>query len=196
MKKLIIIALVAISLFACGKDEVSNGKLDPSAMISIRQSGYAAKAPQKVKAIESANHLTALEIVKQCTQIKFYNVAIFGNQSVGRGFAPVQRDTISATPALKMWGTDIINMDGRYDASFIGAEDLVFQKITNADKPNMVIDTVAYIPNAVLKAANIRIKAAYDVENYTECYRLFDSVFVFTPITGAEWRELKKLNQQ
>jgi len=194
MKKLII-ALVAIAFISCGKDEVSKGQLDPTAMIKIRQAGYASKAPSHVKATAST-HLSALEIVKQCTQIAFYNVPMFGNTPTGRGWSPVQRDTASIIPALKMWGTDIINMDGKYDRGFIEATDLVFQKITNSDKPNMVIDTIAYIPNAVLSSAAVRIEKAYNEQNYTECYHLFDSVFVFTPITGAEWRELKRQNKQ
>ena len=183
MKNLLFCLLLAVTVISCTKDEVSTGQLDPNATINLR---YAAS----VSLLRSASHLSALEIVKQTTNLKFtYNEIPYG-----RGFADAQRDTI--TPMLKMWGTDIIAQDGSYEPSFIESTDVILQRIINLDKPNMVIDTVAYIPNAILRSAEEKIKAAYAIQNYTECYSVFDSAFVFIPITGAEWRVLKATNQQ
>lgn len=52
-------------------------------------------------------------------------------------------------------------------------------------------DTIAYIPNKILKAAQEAIIIAFEAEDYETCYALFDSAIVFVPITGAEYRKLK-----
>lgn len=52
-------------------------------------------------------------------------------------------------------------------------------------------DTLGYIPNAVVRKAEADIKAAFNAKDYDECMRLFREAYVFIPITGPEWRELK-----
>lgn len=184
MKKTIFL-LALVFAFASCKDE--NKLWDPNAMINLRQGTL-------TKADTNPNHLSALEIVKQTTNLKCYNVPIFGDQAVGRGFSDAQRDY--QTPMLKMFGTDIIDMFGKYDPSFIEATDCVLQRVVNAGKPNEVIDTIAYIPNAVLRAAELKIKAAFAKEDYETCYAIFNDAFTFLPITGTEWRALKAKNEQ
>ena len=193
MKKLLFVAVMAIVLVGCGsKDEPKVFKLDPNAMISIRPATGAWKAPYFVKTTDS--HLSALEIVKQTAGISFQNLPLFGNQSVDAGFANSQKDTISNPPCLKMWGTSIISQQGLYVPDFIESTDLVFCRTspTNYGKR----DTVAYIPNAVLRAAELQIKTALEAKDTTAVYRIFNEAFTFTPITGTEWKNLKLLNQQ
>ena len=55
-----------------------------------------------------------------------------------------------------------------------------------------VKDTIAYIPNSVMREAQGRIEKAYNEGNYTEVYKLFNETFRFRPITGKKWRELKE----
>ena len=185
MKNLLFCLLLAIGLVSCAKDEIVTGKLDPNATINLR---YAASTSLLRSA--SAVHLTALEIVKQTTNLKFtYNGELYG-----RGFADAQRDTI--TPMLKMWGTDIIAQDGTYEPIFIEATDCILQRVRFSYTPDQIVDTIAYIPNSILREAQVKIKAAYDAQNYTECYAMFDTVFVFIPISGSEWRALKALDQE
>lgn len=62
---------------------------------------------------------------------------------------------------------------------------------TNPDWDPARVDTVAYIPNAVLNKARVEIMDAFAREDYEACYRLFDEAFVFVPTTGAKWRALK-----
>jgi len=190
MKKLFFI-LSVIFLFACEE----TFQLDPNAMISIKPASGAWNSPAlRVKSNDSI-HLSAMEIVKQTNKLSFYNIALFGNQAVDRGFAQNQRDTISETPSLKMFGTDIINQKGEYTPEFIEGSDCVLVRIINLNMPNEVIDTVAYIPNSVLRIAETQIKAAYSALNNEEVYRIFNEAFTFIPITGAEWRELKANNE-
>lgn len=179
MKKLIL--LLTIILFAsCEKEPVSKGKLDPNALISIRP------------AAGVKSYLSAKEIVKNTRNISFYNPTISGTV-LTRGFSATQRDTINVR--LLMWGIDIISQEGNYVPDFIEGNDFVFRKEVDMSATPPVYDTIAYIPNSVIINAKSQIKAAFADSNYVEVYRLFDQAFTFTPITGTEWRALKKAGQ-
>ena len=190
MKNLSVCLLFVISLFGCTGNEPSS-KLDANAMISIRPAvGTVMKAPS-VKG--GYAHLTALEIIRCADNIKFRNEKLAPNQAIGAGVSDAQRDTVNMT--LKMWGIYVINTDnGGLQTTFIEATDCVIQNVIS-DYPNSVIDTVAYIPNSVLRIAEIKIKDAYSKNDYTEVYRLFNEAFTFIPISGAEWRNLRLIGQ-
>lgn len=185
MKKVLFILLTVAVVSACGENGKENkGKWDPNAMVSLRPAqGVRAGNPE---------HLSALEIVKQATQLDFWNTNVSPYYPTGRGFADVQRDFV--TPKLMMWGTDIIRQDGDLQTDFIEAWDMVLSREIGRDPHtgNSLFDTVGYVPEVVLRAAEARIKAAFADKNYTECYKIFDEAFTFIPITGAEWRELKR----
>ena len=184
MEKIYYILIIAILATSCKvKNEPKEPfRLDPNATILLRP---AKGVPLKVKSLAPAAepvHLTALEIVKQTETMCYTNIKQFGDQTVRRGFADAQRDF--EIPALKMWGTDIIDQDGNYQTEFIESENIVL--VTKG-----FTDTIAYIPNSVIKSARVAIKAAYDANNTEEVYKLFNTAFTFTPMTGAEWRALK-----
>lgn len=191
MKKLIYLFLL-VGLLACSSNDPKVFKLDSNAMVSIKpavgawNSNYA-----RVKS--DIAHLSALEIVEQATNLSAYNIPLSGNQAIGWGFAESQRDTI--TPALKMWGTGIISQNGDYVPDFIEANDCVIQRVIS-DYPNPMMDTIAYLPNSVLRAAEIQIKAAFASKDNATVYQIFNTAFTFTPITGSEWRALKANNQE
>jgi len=189
MKKLLFVALVAIAFISCGKDEVKGFKLDPNAMVSIKPTAGAWNAPMKV--ISTTVHLSALDIVKQANGMTFQNIPMFGNQSVDVGFGSSQRDTISNPPALKFWATQIIDQFGVLDTTFITSTDCVLCRPLLGKR-----DTVGYVPNSVLRSAEKQIKLAYKTFDNEAVYRLFNDAFTFVPITGTEWRELKRINQQ
>lgn len=173
----------AILVLTGCNDETSDGLLDPNATIKIRP----ALVNDHLSSLRSANHLTGLDIVKQTDAMYFkYDSIIYD-----RGFHALQRDTIE--PCLMMYGTDIIDQQGNYHPRFIESIDCVLIRIHDLDLESEWIDTIAYVPNEVLRSAQERIKAAYDVQDYTTCYQVFDSAFVFIPITGPEWRLLKEL---
>jgi hypothetical protein len=115
--------LSVILLFSCEKDDNKGFHLSPNATVKIKPASWFLKNG-------STEHLSDLEIVKQCVLISFYNISEFGNQAVDCGFADSQRDTLSTPPYLKRWATDLINVDGfgKYYLvpDFIYATDLVY----------------------------------------------------------------------
>lgn len=167
--------LLGIVLLLAGCDKEKNSKLDPGAMISIR-------AAQGGRA-NAEGHLSALEIVQKTELIQW---RMPKDRSGERGFADSQRDF--ANERLLMWGTDIIDHAGRYMPDFVEGFDMV---LIMEDSDHQRSDTIAYIPNGVLRAAKEIIKPAFDRGDYATCYKVFDEAFTFTPITGAEWRALK-----
>jgi hypothetical protein len=129
--------------------------------------------------------------VKQTTEISFIWADI--NKPVGRSFASEQRDTVSVPPKLLMWATDVIMLDGALQTDFITAIDVV---LVHYDQDNFTgKDTIAYIPNSVLRTAETAIRAAYAAQDIEACYTVFNEAYTFTPITGAEWRALKAINE-
>lgn len=185
MKKFILLASVALCLsifVSCQKD--NKGQLDPNAMISIRP---AAGVPSG-KAETNPEHWSAERIVREVNGIYFQNNILDPGATYSRGFGPQQRDLENMR--LLMFGTDIIDQGGYYVSSFIEGENVLLVYII----PSVIaplIDTVAYVPNSVLRKTQVEIKAAYDAGDYTTCYSLFDKAFTFIPITGAEWLALK-----
>lgn len=177
MKNLLLLLSILFIAFGCEPEspDINIGKLDPNATILIRP----AKGV-KLRS-EDTESLTALEIVHRTWAMIYHNDYQPG-YSIKRGFADVQRDF--EIPALKMWGIDIIDEDGNLKPIFIEAYDILLTTENFAD-------TIAYIPNSVLRSAEIAIKAAYSAENYTEVYRLFNEAYTFLPITGNEWHKLQ-----
>ena len=179
MKKITFI-LLALSLAFVGCEKKGNKRLDPNATILLRP----AKGVQ-LRSSDNPEHLTALEIVQQTVTMIYNNFEIAEDGEIRRGFADAQRDY--DIPALKMWGTDIIDQIGDYQTEFIGGHDFILVRGETFETE----DTIAYIPNSVIKEARISIKAAYDAGDYAKVYKLFDTAFTFIPITGEEWRALK-----
>ena len=125
--------------------------------------------------------------------MRFYNDKIaIGDMSAG--FAG--KDTTSVVPAFLRYGTDVINQDGfgkpYLVPDFIYAYDCVIEIF----RSNRDIDTIAYIPNSVLKNARIDIISALEAKDTASVYTIFNKAFTFIPITGPEYRELKRQNLQ
>lgn len=185
MKKIILLlSVIVFIVIGCGKDDPKNQILDPNAMVLIKPDKSAFTRAHNPK------HLSALEIVKQTWTLTYRNYNFKPEEWYTLGFADIQRDTIK--PALKMWGTDIIDQKGNFVEHFLK----IYDGVLTREISSRLYDTIGYLPNKMLKGALEKIKAEYDKKNYTEVYRLFDEAFTFRPITGAEWRELKKQDKQ
>lgn len=173
MKKILFLLLaVAVSFASCDPEKDVpdvKGKLDPNAMITIR--------PAKgVQLRSTVTGLTALEVVQNAVNIKWTshyagNAYFETPKHIARTFMDSQRDF--NTPSLKMLGIDVITSEGEYYKDLTYATDVVITDVNN--------DTIAYIPDKVINNARPLIEAAFNSENYTECYRLFDTAFVFLP---------------
>ena len=215
MKKLLYFLFAIVAFVACSSDEpapINKGRLDPSAFVRIE-----AQKGVKSRAKESTDDYSALDIARFGMAMEYRSewsglekVKEYQSQKTFLN----QRDTISDSPALLMFGTDIINSSGRFNKSFLFARDVVIfgkryqgKLTTYGDRQSYgddfenslgyligkqgVKDTIAYIPNAVMREAQGRIEKAYNEGNYTEVYKLFHETFRFRPITGRKWRELK-----
>lgn len=175
MKKILFLLFALVLLTGCEKDDnPDKGKLDPNAMILIRPA-----AGVQLKAIVQG--LTATEIVEQAINIRFRthwgdtgDGSVYRDEELvtDRGFGEGQRDL--SIPALKMFGTDIIAQQGHFVKDFIYGYDVYITSSNN--------DTIAYVPQSVINNARSLIEAAYNDENYTEVYRLFNEAFTFLPI--------------
>ena len=170
MKKLLFF-FFAIALFAsCDRGDTpdNKGQIDPNAMILIRPD---------VSVRAQIGGLSALEIVEQGVNIKWRSY-YFGNvrhnepQRIERSFSDAQRDF--DIPALKMWGVDIISMEGVFWRDFIHGFDVFITDVNH--------DTIAHVPNIVINTARPLIERAFRDENFNEVYRLFDEAFTFRPI--------------
>lgn len=190
MKKLLILSIIALGLLSCKSDEPTAFQIKATDMISIKPAAGASNAPMKVKS-DNETHLSALDIVKQTSDVA---LTLYWGELGTRSFIDDQKDTISATPKLLMWATDVIMLDGELQEEWITAVDVVFRHYPITNSPELT-DTIAYIPNATLRAAEIAIRAAYEAKDIEECYRLFNEAYTFTPITGTEWRALKANNE-
>jgi len=175
MKKILLL-LVGLLLISCNPEDVpeTKGKLDPNAMIVI-------KPAKGVQLRSTVTGLTALEVVERALAIKFQS-HYFGNvynedvKDIARSFRETDKDY--DTPALLMPGIDVITVEGDYYRDFTHAFNVF---ITDNQG-----DTIAYVPDAVINSARPLIEAAYENENYTEVYRLFDEAFTFLPIPISE----------
>ena len=187
--------LATLFVVACNPVEPEIGfKIDPTATINIKPDLKSWKS-NSMKVKSSVEYLSSAEIVKQTTVIHFTTTLYGKPASATRMFDPAQRDTVSAVPMLKMWGTDVIKEDGTIEVGFIEAKDLVLEIWHGWDKgfpfSQCKIDTIAYIPNSVLRAAETAIKQAYNTKDNETVYRLFNEAFTFRPTTGAEYKALK-----
>lgn len=174
---------------ACKKDEQpSPFRLDENAKVYVKprttlKSDFIAKS--------DGVHLTPLEVVKQATTMNGFN------DLIGQSYITwmwVGKDTVSEVPALLRWGTDVIfDTDGYghygLQREFVYAYDLV---ICRGVYPNY--DTIAYIPNSNMTSARENILKALEAKDTLAVYDIFKNAFKFIPITGAEWKDLKKQN--
>lgn len=177
-----LLAVAAVALVSCKDD--NKGKLDPNAMISIR----AAQGVPSGKA-ETANpkHLTAREIVEQAAEASF----LLSDGRYAQKYIPDNMRDLE-TNRLLMYATEAIESTGELELAFIECTDWVFR---TQDENFHPIDTIAYIPNGLIREIEKKIKAAYAKGDYAACYQILDTDVRFTPITGAEWRALKAKNE-
>ncbi|MEG1759563.1 MAG: hypothetical protein RR258_03990 [Alistipes sp.] len=179
MKRILLLLIAVVAMVACDKD--NNKVWDANAMISLR----CAKGARSTESPANPNHLSALEIVKQAEVI----IQDWQGYQTRGGFAPAQRDYVNER--LLMWSTAIIDpAHGGYQADWIEARNTVLARDLGGIA-EYIEDTIAYIPNRVLIAAQKIIKPAYDRGDYDLVYKTFNEAFTFIPITGAEYRALE-----
>lgn len=177
MKKIILLSFFFGLLLSCDpKPEVETGKgqLDPNAKIVLR--------PDKsVQTRATIGGYTGLQVVQEAVNIYwrshwFDNRYYDSEKIIARTFIETLKDYNK--PALLMWGTDIISQEGDFTKDFIYGYDIVITDVHN--------DTIAFVPDSVINNARPLVEAAYNDQNYTECYRLFNEAFTFLPFPAEE----------
>ena len=208
MKKIFLLLFVAaVAFIACSKDDNS--------------SAYDALRPVPIRAAASSrayihgNLLSGKQVVQQTWCMKGMYPDGTPTQGGGKGFSAEMRDTVN--PALKLLMKDVIftvykNEKPRLETFFLTLRDVVFERpihIENGDTVfcgydkeyngtilhTTIVDTIAYVPNAQLEAAEKLVRAAYERGEYDRCYQILEKAYTFIPITGAQWRKLKAENK-
>ena len=209
MKKLFLLIFAAMTalFISCSKDD-NKSSYDPFRPVPIR-------AAAGTRAYIQGNLLSGKQVVQQTWGMKGRYPDGTPTQGGGKLFTDVMRDTIN--PALKLLVKDVIGMSPdrkshKLGDVFLTLRDVVFERglhIENGDttfcgyakdysgvlKYAHVMDTIAYVPNAQLIAAEPLVRAAFERGDYDECYRILEKAYTFIPITGAQWRKLKTENK-
>lgn len=176
MKKVFFIWL-SLFLLSCSKND--NKVWNPNTPISLRP---------EIGVKSEAEIPTAKEVVEKTSELRYWHSSLPFPR--GYAFYEGQRDLVNNR--LVMRSFEVIDPLHGLVPFFIEATDMVFIRIEN----DVITDTLAYIPNATLRAAEAIMKKAYAEEDYETCYQTFDNAFRFIPITGAKWRELKEQGKQ
>ena len=209
MKKLFLLmfAATAALFISCSKDD-NKSSYDPFRPVPIR-------AAAGTRAYIQGNLLSGKQVVQQTWGMKGKYPDGTPTQGGGKTFTEVMRDTIN--PALKLLMQDVIGKSPDkqslvLDGFFLTLRDVVFTRDLHIEgkdtvfcgyyddysgpilKPN-IIDTIAYVPNSQLIAAEPLVRAAFERGDYDACYRILEKAYSFIPITGAQWRKLKSENK-
>jgi hypothetical protein len=187
MKQTLLLLSMFFLIASCNNNEEQHEifRLDPDAKVYVKPDLNAART---IGAKNVGEHLTPLEVVKQATFLNGYNYDISSTPII---WTWVGKDTISETPALLRWGTDIIYDTDGYghyglQTEFINSVDLVICK-----GEFRLYDTIAYISNNNILTAKAAILEALAEKDTVAVYDIFKNAFKFIPITGAEWKALK-----
>lgn len=209
MKKLFLLMFAAMTalFISCSKDD-NKSYYDPFRPVPIR-------AAAGTRVYIQGNLLSGKQVVQQTWGMKGKYPDGTATQGGGKVFTDVMRDTIN--PAFKLLMQDVLPPSPDRTTlilgnTFLTLRDVVFTRGLHieakdttfcgyADDYSGVLkyahawDTVAYVPNAQLIAAEPLVRAAFEKGDYNECYRILEKAYTFIPITGAQWRKLKAENK-
>lgn len=181
LTKLLLAGLLVVIVIACGKTKEPKRLLDSNAKVSIH---VTTADGTRAKGTYAKDRDELMERV---------NTILLTHEGQDHSWVYSITEEMKDYPnhIVKMWGDAIIIPETKtINRAFLSARDVVF---TDDRIPR---DTLGYIPNRVLREAEIKIKIAFDAENYDEVYRIFNEAYQAIPITGKEWRELKTQGKQ
>ncbi len=186
------VATVLVSCSSSDDDNISN---------DMRINGKA------VSRTADEAHLSPLEIAKQGVSMNFISDETNENSNIS--FWEDMRDTTAEHPALIVGNNFVVRGGFELVTCFINIHDAVIVRSYRLDENNDTIwykpnegwqngqyDTIAYVPNKVMREAYKNIKAAWDAGDKERVYKLFHDALTFTPINAKEWKELKARGEQ
>ena len=197
MRKTCILLVMLGALTACNNNKGTEPvKLDPDSKIYI--------SCQTSKADENGLE-TAEYIVRNCAYMR---VKPIKEGAVGRMDLGLYEDNYEAHRDLAnnrfiLYGSDAVTEEGQ-PGIFFQFEDVTFsvakingKRVHPFETPGTQLDqigedTIAYIPNAIIKKAQEDIMQAIAEGDSQKAYQIMMDGFVFIPIKdGAEWRRLE-----
>ena len=179
MKKSLLIISSIILAFSCSTEIIY---VDPTEFIFIQ-----------VKEPTTPDQLTSKEIVEQTVAIKGFNksyIAMAGDNIWTYNISDTQR--IPADSKFKLSGHMVIDYAGNLNALYLESSNIILVR-ENPEIPNKM-DTIAYVPNSNMNQARQAVSQAFRSQRYSDCYTIFEDFFIFTPITGEEYRRIQKSN--
>lgn len=170
----------------------STNVIDPFSTISVR-------VTEKKPLFRSGNHANARFITLYAWDMMMMTTWQRDIPSFTEEYYYKCRDTIENK--IKFKGRDVIDEAGKL-GEFLFVKDVVLRvakdsagnyvnKLNYTGTLDLESDTVAYIPNKVMSDNLKKIQELYDRQDFEACYQMFDTAYIFVPITGAEWLKLK-----
>lgn len=188
MKKILcILGIIAITL-ACNKRDDNKDDtilLDSNATLSVNLNTNIVKS----RAYSKEDSSLLKNIIKTAYEQSMYDFSLYKKDtylSINDKF----RDTTNLR--FLFWGIAVIvPAYGTLETQLgcLGSTSVNILFIKNGNTP-LQADTIAYIPNAIVKSIHKRIKTAFNAKDYKECYRIFDSEYIAYPCTGEQYRKL------
>lgn len=175
MRNLLSLLLFALLFTACDKNETKEPKDAWNSFVSI-------KPDASFQLKSTLPGLTPEEIVRNAYGMdlrshwgdnEYFEEAYWGNRGIPEFIKDYENYII------KMWATDIIGGEGSAIEGELRNDFLKAFDVFIVDKNH---DTIAYIPNETLRAAESLIEAAFAVEDYDEVQRLFDEAYTYKAI--------------
>ncbi len=184
MKKL----LLSLAIFALATScEDKNQVLDPLAKLAIN-------APEGSKTETNPKYKTPREVIELTTTFVLENFEYAPDEDyVALGISDQQKDYVNMR--ILMEGIDVIKDDALSPVIIEGEHFILTTRINQetgeVDPTKPISDTLAYVPNAQLRAVEPLIKAAYEAGEYDQMYEMFQNSLTFIPINGEDFAKLK-----
>lgn len=180
MKKILLITMLLASALACQKQDNESDVKIPAVLDSNAKLSINLRNPVPVKAYTAKDSAVLLSVIKNAYETQGACLDLYMGKTVYRGINDEFRDTVNMR--FLFWGTDVI-----FSKSELGR---LASNLVNVIFINISQDTVAYVPNALIKSIHKRIKVAFSEKNYDECYRIFDTEYIAYPCTGEQYRKM------
>jgi hypothetical protein len=185
MKKIaFLLVVLGIITMSCQKDEVKPDYQPHKTYINgVAVANHSATKSQVLRDLKY--------IVKNANVILSYNDSINPNNQIIGFLFDNNRDTVNLRFVYDEFA--ILQSDGKINNALLANRDMVYVVRTYRGEFELPgIDTIAYTPNRILRRAETLVRAAVKANDWATCYAVMDTTFKFYPITGEQWRELKR----
>ena len=198
------VALTALLVTGCNKNEPTNGALDPNTMVYINVVDGKTRAVQNPDLPDNPAHLSPTELVKQAEWLIMDGGANNGGSDLwlsgiieekdylashGRKAGEYQYKLIDQAKFV-FWGDFVLDINYKdpdrnlkLNPTLFTAKDVVFK-----DKNEIII---GYIPQRILRAAWGEVQKHFNAKEYDKIYQIFRETYQAYPCTPDEWEKLK-----